>query len=560
MHAKKYLWIVPIILLGSITCYGQETGSSGDDYSDYSYLWKDSEPTKKQKKKKQKKKKSKNVALTSYDSMIMGLDTISVATDSLLTGEEEAPSVADSLSSAEDTNTYDDYDYYYPGGEEEEETTEDAEQVNDFRTPMNAGSSGGSFTGGFTYTKIRKESYAGLNLSTEFDLGKVGIGLNIPILYGLESNSLRTEIFEDGVGPLRLITYARYGRQKQDQVYVKAGQLEGLMIGFGGLVNNYTNSASFEKRKVGIHFDVNYQGMGGLEGMYSDLNPSSVNMLALRPYVKPLFSTGIPVVSTFEIGATFVSDKDQTQVNTSDSTSTSYILTQEGVNAFGVDMGLTVFRSSFLQIDFFANYSKLNIESDTLSLLAALSGVEDFETGSGMAVGLNFRLNFIANVFHTDVRLERLNYSDHYLPQFFNAGYEINKDSAISRLVTAEAKSGIYGSLSGQILNKVSLGGALLVPDEITETSPAFLRFHAQVDRLMDKFSLMGSYTKSNLTDFKDAWILDQNCLAKVRFIYHLNSFLATGIDYYWAFTTKEDGRYKADETVMPYFGLNIAF
>ena len=48
--------------------------------------------------------------------------------------------------------------------------------------------------------------------------------------------------------------------------------------------------------------------------------------------------------------------------------------------------------------------------------------------------------------------------------------------------------------------------------------------------------------------------------LAKVRFIYHLNKFLATGVDYYWAFTPTGDGSYKATKYVMPYFGVSIAF
>ena len=171
-------------------------------------------------------------------------------------------------------------------------------------------------------------------LSPEFKIGKVGVGLNVPILYGLDSKSVRTEIFKDGVGPARLIRYIRYGRQKVDPVYVKVGQLQGTMIGYGGLINNYTNTTSYEKRKLGLHYDIKYRGLFGVEGLYSDFDPGSFNLFAIRPYVRPLSRSGIPIVKTFEMGAVVISDRDQTDIPTSDSTSTKYAFTREGISAF----------------------------------------------------------------------------------------------------------------------------------------------------------------------------------------------------------------------------------
>jgi hypothetical protein len=83
---------------------------------------------------------------------------------------------------------------------------------------------------------------------------------------------------------------------------------------------------------------------------------------------------------------------------------------------------------------------------------------------------------------------------------------------------------------------------------------------NADVDRLAGKFSVHGSYIKGGLTDLGDAFKLDERSIAQVRFIYHLNRFLATGLDYYWAFTPVEDGSYKATRYVSPYFGLSISF
>ena len=527
------------------------TQDTGDDYSDYSYLWEDDDDKKKKKRKKKKGSKKTQV------------DTLQVPSDSLfLDSLNQAPlSMADTLR-PDTTNTgADPLETDEALAEEPKPKRERVERppISDFREPMVLPNEDGSINGGMTYTQIDGKDYVGLVLSPEFKFGKVGVGLNVPILYGLDDKSIRTEIFEDGVGVARLIRYVRYGVQKSDPVYVKAGEISGLMLGYGGLMNNYTNTTSYEKRKVGIHADFNYDRFIGLELMYSDLNPQSLNLFAARPYIRPLSSFPLKVINTLEVGTSFIIDKDQTDIITSDSTSTTYTFTKSGAKGFGVDMGLTLLSTPFIQIDMFASYSKLNIKSDTLTQLANEFGETDFKTGSGMSVGMNFRMHFIADVFSTDIRIERLNNSDHYIPQFFNATYEINKDARIASLIGTEGKSGIYGSLRGHVMKKVSLGGSLMIPDDISAASPAFVELSADMERLANKFSFHGSYVKGDLDDLGDAFSFDERSLAKMRFIYHMNKFLATGVDYYWLFTPTAEGGYEATKYVMPYFGVSIA-
>ncbi len=583
-----------LFLAGSIPqAFAQ--GASADDYSDYSYLWEESSKKKKKKKKDDTPQEQKTPEAIEPEPQLVAppadslIDQSSIPADST---NNEINQPADSLDTSEPEPQIEEVQEELPQEslvpqdtttqEEPEEIKEEKPKkekkpkkdtsndppVQDFR----AGSSvqgGGSFDGGLTVTQIDDQYFVGMVLNPEFSIGKVGVGLNIPILYGLDDKSIRTEIFKDGVGAARLITYVRYGVQKSDPIYVKVGQLNNTMIGFGGLINNYTNSTSFEKRKLGMHYDVNYKGFVGIEGMYSDFSPGSFNLFSVRPYVRPLIFTGIPIVKTLEIGSTIVRDSDQTDIPTSDSTATSYRFTRDGIGAFGIDAGITLLRVPFIQIDLFANYSKLNISSPLLtdSLNTAytndnsLTTLSDgFKSGGGASVGLNFRFHFIADLLSTDIRIERLNYQDHYLPQFFDASYEINKDAKIYSLGIAEKMSGFYGSLTGHILKKVELGGSLMIPDQISAETPATVRVHADLDRLADKFSFHGSYIKGNLTDLGDAFTFDERSLAKVRAIYHLNKFLATGLDYYWAFTPTGDGGYKATQYVSPYFGLSIKF
>ena len=582
---KITLRVLPLVLfciVPFVRIMGQEKETTeADPYDDYSHLWE--ENTKKKKKKKKKKKASETVTTEDLNQTALPLDSLNqpspVTPDSLQnktinaitqvpldtlrpdttqqeqTQEEIAEKVATEESVVEEVAEE------KPKKEKKQRDASNDKPIPDFRAPLASGEPGGNFTGGITFTQIGDENFVGMVLSPEFAIGKVGIGLNVPILYGLESNEVRTEIFEDGVGIARLVRYVRYGQQKVDPVYVKVGELAGTMIGYGGLVNQYTNTTSYEKRKVGSHIDLNYQGIFGIEGMYSDFDPASRNLLALRPYVRPLAKTGIPIARTIELGAAFVSDKDQTDIPLTDSTSFNYEYTSQGMKAFGLDMGVTFLSVPFIQIDLFATYSKLNVESDSLQAEAMRQlGNNKFKPGNGISAGLNFRFHFIADVLSTDIRIERLNYSDYYLPQFFNATYEINKDARIESLIGAREQKGIYGSLTGHILKTVQLGGSLLIPDEISAESPAVVQVNATAERVADKFTLNASYIKGDLTDLGDAFKFDERSLAKMRLIYHLNKFLAAGLDYYWSFAPTADGSYEATKYVMPYFGLSIDF
>ena len=87
------------------------------------------------------------------------------------------------------------------------------------------------------------------------------------------------------------------GQKKEDAIYVRMGDLYGVSLGYGTLVNNYSNSPSFERRKFGINADVNFKGIVGVEGLYSDIK--GANLLAVRPYIRPLRPTKIPIIKVW---------------------------------------------------------------------------------------------------------------------------------------------------------------------------------------------------------------------------------------------------------------------
>ena len=146
------------------------------------------------------------------------------------------------------------------------------------------------------------------------------------------------------------------------------------------------------------------------------------------------------------------------------------------------------------------------------------------------------------------------------MPQFFDAIYEVNKDAKIATLGDVKSQEGIYGSLTASILDKIMVGGNLLLPDHVSEESPATVQLNLRTQDLFDKIIIEGYYTKGNLTKMSDTFTFDENSLAVMRFAYKISPILVTGIDYRWSWTEQENGSYKADNTVMPYMALRFQF
>jgi hypothetical protein len=405
-----------------------------------------------------------------------------------------------------------------------------------------------SMKASFGLTKIGGETYAGVRLQPEFRIGRFGLGLDVPLQVNIETKKLRTEEFQGGIEVIRMIRYASFGRKKADAVYIRAGDLYGVSLGYGTLINNYSNSPSFEARKFGVNFDFNVKHIVGVEGVYSDI--SGFNLLGVRPYVRPLRVTSIPIVRSLEIGGSFVTDKG------TNADSTAYFLKQNGIQANALDAGITFLNTGFIKLMGYGQTSQLKkVQSDTLAENFAANSIK-YDKGVGTSAGLSAKMN-IASAFKLDVRMERLWYNDHYTPQFFDAIYEINKDDKILSLGTAKEQKGIYGNLGLILFNRFMINGALLLPDKVSAESPALVQMGLET-KLAEKLTISAHYIKGDLANLKDAFKLDQRSLANATATYQIASFLYVGVDYKWTFAQLEDGTIEATDYFRPYFGLSF--
>jgi hypothetical protein len=425
----------------------------------------------------------------------------------------------------------------------------------------------------FGYTNVGGQSFLGFRLQPQLQLGKLGIGLDIPLQVNTSTWKFRTDEYKDGVAYLRLIRFLSWGLKKQDPFYIKVGDLTGGYLGYGMLINNYSNSISVDKRKMGAELDYCYKDFLGIEVMYSDFNVKSFNLLGIRPYVKPLAFTGIPIIKTFDVGVQWVTDHDNTgnMVAGDDNSNHNQLLGSKGMNGFALDMGVTLINTNMARLVAFGSVAMLEknhsaelagklqdtIANSTTSDRYA-AAAKNYQNGYGISAGLDFKFKILGNVLRMDTRIERLWYTDYFIPHFFDLTYEMNKDARILSLVGAEHKKGIYGDLGVSVLDMVKVSGGVMLPDQVDETNPAMLRLTLDASKLTDLILLKGEYIKGGLTTFDDALKLDERSLLYVRAAYKVAGPLYVGVDYNWTWAANTNGKFEPVSYWAPYVGLKL--
>jgi len=416
------------------------------------------------------------------------------------------------------------------------------------------------------YTRIGDQNFISLRLQPELAFGKFGIGLDIPLLYNTDKGTFRTEEYKGGVGALRIFRYVRYGDKHKDPVYVRVGDMTGSMLGQGLIMYNYTNATSFEKRKIGVNWDFNYNQQYGLEGIYSDF--SGANIIGFRPYFRPLKNTGIPIIKTTEFGVTYITDRDK-HITYDDNDPLTAPNPHYSTTEWGTDVSVTILENSFVQIVPYIEFAHLLENSDFKKDLqngqvigldgSIVDSQSKYAGGSGIAYGANFKFNLIADVLNMGAKIERRYYSNHFVPQYFDAVYEINKYRKMLGLIDAEGVQGTYGELFANLIKKVQVIGGMSIPDKLKKSDGAFVHLGLAAPDLIPQVVISGSYDKGYLTDLKDAFKLDQRSLMDVRTAYKVYPYLLAGVDYKWTFAKKANGEVKATKYVMPFVALQYA-
>ena len=164
----------------------------------------------------------------------------------------------------------------------------------------------GELTGGLGLNWIDGELFYSLYFTPEISFLNFGVGLDLKLDINSKGN-LRKENFNEFSDYLSIIRYLRYGL-KNDPVFIKLGALDYYTLGHGSIMYLYNNSPTYDVRKIGLVFDIDF-GQFGFESIYSRFGEAGV--AGLRGYVRPLkFSSAgdIPILGNLEVGVSYAGD------------------------------------------------------------------------------------------------------------------------------------------------------------------------------------------------------------------------------------------------------------
>ncbi|MEP0821889.1 MAG: hypothetical protein HRF44_03480 [Ignavibacterium sp.] len=409
-----------------------------------------------------------------------------------------------------------------------------------------------TITGGFGMTFIDGQPYYLFNLMPELSFGKIGVGLDVNIRVGRDGK-IRSEDFDEGYDYLRIIRYVRYGTKKEP-IYARVGTLDYARLGHGSIVYNYRNSASYDQRKFGMEFDLDFEKFG-FESVYSDFG--AAGLFGLRAYARPLKFTSlanVPVLGGMETGITYAADfHDNADVTAPiGAAPRPLVLAQDGgsLGIFGFDIGFPLLSLPMINSTLYTDY-------------ASISGY-----GNGLAVGLDLYFSGLG-VVGLGAKYERRWMGDQFIPSYFDALYERERYvpfdttafmSKAQLLKSVTGGEGYYGEVLISILGTFNIVGGYQSPVGIKNAGIVHVEFDA--GDAIPGIILAAGYDKKNVGKF---FKVDNNSLFYVDFGYKPLPFIFVATTYIWTFTEEKNEAgmvvgYKSQKRIEPKVGFVISF
>ena len=377
------------------------------------------------------------------------------------------------------------------------------------------------FQGGLGVTWIDGQSYTTFSISPDLSFGNFGVGLNIELLFNNEGGfEFRKQGWDKGAGILRAIRYLRYG-WKHNPVYVRVGTLDNATLGHGFLMWHYTNESNYDARKIGLEFDLDFERFG-FESVYS--NFGYLEIAGGRLYYRPLYGLKIPVIKNLEFGATYITDESEEDENGIGG----------GISAWGLDVGLPVIQSDLFYTTIYYDFAKIN------------------NFGKGSAAGVEFGFPNVIGILKLSAKLEKRFMGDEFLPSYFNALYELERElDKKSQLALAEKTEGIFGQLAASILGKLKIIGSYQHLNGVHNSGQ--LHFETRLSELIPSIRLRATYDKIGIETFDDVRTLDYRSVATGEIGYKTMQYIMVSMLYRWNWVYNEEkNEYKPQERVEP--------
>ncbi len=349
---------------------------------------------------------------------------------------------------------------------------------------------------------IEGKTYSKAILQPEFSLGKLKLGLYLPVIYesnlfdpndwyhpkGNDEWSFGTDYnfdedplayVEDIMSDLFLkIRYLQWGEQR-DKFYLKIGNLNNMTIGHGLLMRNYANDSNFPAvRRVGINTGLDLGGFG-MEAVVNDLAEPEIfgGRIYIRPFGRRL-AFGLSGIVDIDPAGEIAVPADAP----SDFDPAVAVGDPIFVNA-GLDVDLPIMENDILSIVLFGDiggmmpYLRNSITDGTdtiqegLIVQALYNPDADIEAGELPLRNYGIAAGVLGNILIVDYRVEYRNYNGTFRPTFFNKNYDRTRgeyaQQVANELLTprsVEKIVGIYGEAGFDIADKFRFEAGYMWP------------------------------------------------------------------------------------------------
>ncbi|HAD80883.1 MAG: hypothetical protein A2509_05650 [Candidatus Edwardsbacteria bacterium RIFOXYD12_FULL_50_11] len=408
--------------------------------------------------------------------------------------------------------------------------------------PAATGDFAAQMMGGLGVVMIDGDMYYRVQLVPELSFSKIGLGLDVDLLFN--NDGIRKEDWNPKSRWVRIIRYARWG-QKRDVFYVRLGALDAATLGHGSIMYRYGNQVNDADRKIGMELDLDF-GMAGFESVVSNFGRAEI--YGGRGYVRPLKSTGIPIIKNFEVGATVVSDLDPDQNSGVD----------DKVTVFGADLGLPIINTKLLYTQLYYDFAKIK------------------NYGSGNVVGISADLKFPGEILTLSSKLEQRFLGAEYLPQYFDRFYEVERyqfgalppRKVLLLNYLTESRNGTYGELAATLVGRLTILGSYQAIHKVPYSG--MLHFGTDLSKLIpnNKMEIRAAYDQKGINGAKDLFTNNENTLVTVEGGYQVYSHVMLYLTYlktYEKITKDDDGNtipayYKSVEKFSPRLAVKFSF
>ena len=335
---------------------------------------------------------------------------------------------------------------------------------------------------GFGFTFINGEPFLRFQLQPEIDLGKIGFGLGLVLLYSSSEDGEHTILAEDGETwddistILRVVRYVRYGHLSES-FYTRFGALDFATIGHGFIMSGYSN---YDRRGLRLNLSTETK-KAGVETIINDVTAPTV--FGGRVFVRPLQQEegGIPLLNSLELGGTYLTDIEPDP---------SLIPGGDPLIALGVDIGFPLIHNKSLRLDIYDDVAALNTKPG--SKTEEIDEINDVAIGNAIGIGVSLSQALF--------KVEYRTFGAHFYPTIFDYTYDAAKGVApdflgMDEVDADQARQGYFSMIAVRPIPQVNF---IATFEDYTNTEPK-LYLGITESGIAERISFRAFYLKRNI-------------------------------------------------------------